>query len=88
MTKQTRKLIDTYAALALQKSAIERELAGLRPQVVALGDGVHTGREHTLVVDHTTRASLSVTLAKAMLTPGQIAQATVVADIITVRVEA
>jgi hypothetical protein len=86
-SKSPRKLIDAYADAALRLREIQATLDELRPQVVALGEGLHVGREHALVVNQTQRASLSTTLCKALLTPAEILTATVVSDVTTVKVE-
>ena len=87
-TKKVKALIDNYAGLVLTRQAIDRLINSLRPDVIALGAGEHAGREHLLVVDHTTRASISVAVAKSLLTASQLEAATVVSDVTTIRVEA
>jgi hypothetical protein len=86
MMKTAKKLIDLYADLALQRAEIEAQLKLLRPEVIALGEGEHDGKRHSLTVSCITRTSISVPIAKAVMTAAQLAEATVVSDITTITV--
>ena len=86
MTTAT-KLINEYADLALQAREIDARLKALRPGVLALGEGTHETKRHLLTIDTTERASISVAVAKAFLTPVEIAAATVEQVVTTIRVD-
>ncbi len=86
--KATRTQIDLYATLALHRAAIDKELRELRPLVIARGEGLQAGHVHTLNVLETHTVSLSVSLAKSVMSADQIAQATVVSDSVRITVEA
>jgi len=79
--------IDRYAALALRRAKIESEMKELRPLLISTGLDVLFGRKHTLSINHANRVSLSVALAKSVMTAAQIADATVVSDVTTITVE-
>ncbi len=79
--------VDRYATLALKRAAIESEMKELRPLIISTGLDVLFGKKHVLSVNHSNRVSLSVPLAKAVMTAAQIAEATVVSDITTISVE-
>lgn len=87
MKPSKKNLIDTYATLALQRAEIDAQLKQLRPLVIDLGEGLQVGKHHTLSVSESVRTSISVPLAKAVMTAEQIAQATVVSDVVTITVE-
>ena len=86
MKASTKKLIDQYAELSLARAAVEKQLKELRPELLALGLGDFTGREHAVCISQTTRVELSVPLAKGFLTPAQIIAASLESDVTTVRV--
>ena len=86
MKASIKKLIDKYAALTLQRAAVEKQLKDLRPEVLALGLGDFAGLEHAVNISQSTRVELSVPLAKGFLTPAQIIAASLESDVTTVRV--
>lgn len=79
--------VDRYAKLALTRAAIEAEMKELRPLIISTGLDVLFGKKHTLSISHANRVSLSVPLAKSVMTAAQIAEATVVSDVTTITVE-
>ena len=72
--KATKSQIDQYAELALQRAQIDKALRELRPAIVARGEGLQAGLSHVLNVTEVHGVSLSVTLAKAVMTAQQIAE--------------
>lgn len=89
MKKSVVATVDRYAALALKRAAIEAEMKELRPAILDAGNGLDFlfGKKHVLSINHSNRVSLSVPLAKSVMTAAQIAEATVVSDITTITVE-
>ena len=87
LKSKLRQAVDRYAELALQRAEIEKELKSLRPVIVEIGEDLLVGDDHTLSVTTSTRSSVSVPLAKALMTAAQIAEATVVSEVTTITVE-
>lgn len=83
----TKDIIDMYATLSIQKTAVERSLKKLRPTIEKLGEGLHAGNMHALKLVAVTSYDLSVPIAKSLLTPAEIAQATVTSKSLRVTVE-
>jgi len=69
--------IDLYASLALQRTAIKKSMEALRPAIEALGEGSHAGFLHGVTVAKVQTSKLSVAIAKSLMSPAEIAQATI-----------
>ena len=80
-------IIDRYADLVLRRQKINAELNALRPAVLEYGEGLLKGRKHVLNVTVYPRSVLSTKLSKSLLTPAQIAEATVESDVTEIEVE-
>ena len=79
--------IDLYASLALQRTAIKKSMEALRPRIEALGEGGHAGLQHSITIAKVSSSSLSVAVAKSLLTPAEIAQATTTTESLRITVD-
>ena len=68
--------IDLYVDLSLRRAVIKKSMEALRPRIEALGEGGHAGLQHSITIAKVSSSSLSVAVAKSLLTPAEIAQAT------------
>jgi hypothetical protein len=87
MKAKDKAVVDRYATLELKRAVIAKELAELKPKVLALGEGLFEGDKHVLKVDFYSRPSISIPLAKAFMTAEQIAASTVISQAVRINVE-
>lgn len=85
--KASKGKIDQYALLAQQEAELKKKLKELRPAIEALGEGTHVGLTYSLHITKVKSSSLSIPIVKSLLTPAEIAQATVTSESLRITVE-
>lgn len=85
--RQLANTVDRFGALDKQIKALQKQRDDLKELIIEQGDGAYKGRHFEVVVAISSRTTLDTGIAKSLLTPAQLQQATVTNPTITCRVK-